>query len=572
VTLASVTSGDANISLGTTTSDTVTISDDDAATVTISATDASASEPSDDGQFTVSLSKASDTDTVVSYTVGGDASAGVDYATLNGSVTILAGQTSATIAVDVSDDNVLEDDETVTVTLASVTSGDANISLGTTTSDTVTISDDDIPAPTITLDTDITADDVVNEAESNATVTITGTVGGDAKAGDKIELFLSDGSTTRTYTGTVNADGTSFSIDVDGSALVSDADNTIEGKVTSVSSAGTGTATDTESYTVDTVPPTLTITSADDKLTDGETTTVTFTFSEKVKAFTDADITVTGGTLDNISTLDDGITWTARFTPTDAFDGTATVTVADDTYSDLAGNDGSGDTHNLTIATISPTLAITVSDAELKGGETSDVTFTFSEAVLGFVDSDISVSGGSLSGVTTTDGGVTWSAVFTPSEGFEGSGSITVADDTYTDVDLNDGTGDSATLTIDTKLPEATITLDPSITDDDVINATESTSDIPVTGIVGGDVKAGDTVKLVINGNEFSGAVLADGTFRITVAGSDLLADPDSKIESSVSTSDDAGNTASASDSETYSIETGIPTFEDQTHSYPESR
>ena len=97
VTLTGITSGDADISLGGTVSDTVTITDDDTALVTIAATDASAAEPGNDGQFTVTLSNPSDTDTVVSYTVSGDATAGSDYTTLTGSVTILA---HATTAVD----------------------------------------------------------------------------------------------------------------------------------------------------------------------------------------------------------------------------------------------------------------------------------------------------------------------------------------------------------------------------------------------------------------------------------------------------------------------------------------
>ena len=64
VTLTGITSGDADISLGGTVSDTVTIADNDSAVVTIAANDDSAAEPADDGQFTVTISSPSDTDTV----------------------------------------------------------------------------------------------------------------------------------------------------------------------------------------------------------------------------------------------------------------------------------------------------------------------------------------------------------------------------------------------------------------------------------------------------------------------------------------------------------------------------
>ena len=73
---------------------TVTIADNDSATVSIAANDrARPSEtPTDNGQFTVSLTQASSTDTVVTYTVAGTATAGTDYTALTGTVTIPAGR------------------------------------------------------------------------------------------------------------------------------------------------------------------------------------------------------------------------------------------------------------------------------------------------------------------------------------------------------------------------------------------------------------------------------------------------------------------------------------------------
>ena len=74
VTLTGITSGDADVSLGTTISDTVTIADNDSAKITLTANDRNAAEPGNNGQFTVTISKASDSDTVISYSVSGDAS------------------------------------------------------------------------------------------------------------------------------------------------------------------------------------------------------------------------------------------------------------------------------------------------------------------------------------------------------------------------------------------------------------------------------------------------------------------------------------------------------------------
>ena len=82
----------------------VDIADNDAATVTIAATDATAAEPADDGRFTVTLSQASATDTVIDYSITGTAANGTDFALLSGQVTILAGALTAFIDVDVTDE------------------------------------------------------------------------------------------------------------------------------------------------------------------------------------------------------------------------------------------------------------------------------------------------------------------------------------------------------------------------------------------------------------------------------------------------------------------------------------
>ena len=113
------------------------------ATVTIVASDPTAGEPANNGQFTVTLSAVSETDTVISYTVSGSATPGSDYTALSGTVTILAGNTTALIDVSVTDDSEIEEPETVIVTLQIITSGIPGISIGTPNSATVTISSDD---------------------------------------------------------------------------------------------------------------------------------------------------------------------------------------------------------------------------------------------------------------------------------------------------------------------------------------------------------------------------------------------------------------------------------------------
>ena len=96
-----------------------------------------------------------------------------------------------------------------------------------------------------------------------------------------------------------------------------------------------------------------------------------------------------------------------------------------------------------------------------------------------------------------------------------------------------------------------------------MINATEAGQTIAITGTVGGDAKAGDTVTLTVNGKTFTGPVVdTAGTlgFSIDVPGADLVADSNSSIDASISTTDAAGNVGTGTDTEGYSVDTQAPT------------
>ncbi|WP_229744531.1 Ig-like domain-containing protein, partial [Belliella aquatica] len=182
---------------------------------------------------------------------------------------------------------------------------------------------------------------------------------------------------------------------------------------------GTGT-TDSNNYSIDTQRPTATIVVSDTQLRAGETSLVTFTFSEAVAGFTNADLSVANGTLSSVSSSDGGITWTATLTPTNGInDATNLITLNNTGIADQAGNTGTGttDSNNYSIDTQRPTATIVVSDTQLRAGETSLVTFTFSEAVAGFTNADLSVANGILSSVSSSDVGITWTATLTPTNG-----------------------------------------------------------------------------------------------------------------------------------------------------------
>ena len=116
-------------------------------TVTIANTTNGSETGPTPGVMTVTQSAVSATNTVIAYTLGGTATSGTDYTALSGTVTILAGATTATISIPILDDSLVEGSETATVTLSSVTSGVAI--LGATVLATNTITDNDVATVSI---------------------------------------------------------------------------------------------------------------------------------------------------------------------------------------------------------------------------------------------------------------------------------------------------------------------------------------------------------------------------------------------------------------------------------------
>jgi alpha-tubulin suppressor-like RCC1 family protein len=106
-------------------------------TLTVAATDPRAVEgTADTATLTVYRSTPSSRALTASYSVGGSATAGQDYAALQGSVTFPAGSTAVSITVRPMADSVVEGNETVTLALT----GTSRYILGTQRSASVTIS------------------------------------------------------------------------------------------------------------------------------------------------------------------------------------------------------------------------------------------------------------------------------------------------------------------------------------------------------------------------------------------------------------------------------------------------
>ncbi|WP_299184368.1 Ig-like domain-containing protein [uncultured Aquimarina sp.] len=103
----------------------------------------------------------------------------------------------------------------------------------------------------------------------------------------------------------------------------------------------------------DLTPPTVSISLSDVALTMGETSTITFTFSEVPIGFTSADVTVQNGALSGFMVTANPAIYTGLFTPTPNIQDATNIISVGTGYTDAAGNTGvAADSDNYTINTI----------------------------------------------------------------------------------------------------------------------------------------------------------------------------------------------------------------------------
>ena len=130
--------------------------------------------------------------------------------------------------------------------------------------------------------------------------------------------------------------------------------------------------TDSNSYAIDTLRPTVTIVVADNALKVGDSSIVTITFSEAVTGLELSDFTVENGVLSDLTTSDGGLTWTATLTPRAGItDASNVITLNNTGYVDAAGNSGTGTaaSNGYAIDTLDPVAPeITLDQATLVNG------------------------------------------------------------------------------------------------------------------------------------------------------------------------------------------------------------
>lgn len=107
-------------------------------------------------------------------------------------------------------------------------------------------------------------------------------------------------------------------------------------------------------------------------------------------------------------------------------------------------------------------LSILVADAALRSGEASVVTFKFSEQIVDFIPAAATAGSGSISNYTQIDP-VTWTAIFTPTNGVEALNNVITVDASKLAAFVGGGPGvgtlSSANYAVDTAAPTAMITV-----------------------------------------------------------------------------------------------------------------
>ncbi|WP_158592083.1 retention module-containing protein [Pseudomonas cavernicola] len=279
---------------------------------------------------------------------------------------------------------------------------------------------------TPTADIENTATVAVSAGSYTDTAGNAGSAGSDTVAVDT-SAPLAPSLTLSTDTGTSNADlisrdGTLRVGDIEPGSTVAYSTNGTDWSSTFSPSEGANTvyvrqtdsagnvspASPALTFTYDTSAPTVQVEITEAALKAGETSGVTFTFSEPPEGFALGDLSSAQGTFSNLTATGDPRVWTATFTPTADIENTATVAVSAGSYTDTAGNAGSAGSDTVAVDTSAP-LAPSLTLSDDTGTSNADRITK---------DGTLSVGGiepGSTVAYSTN--GTDWSSTFSPSEG-----------------------------------------------------------------------------------------------------------------------------------------------------------
>ncbi|HCP1393232.1 TPA: Ig-like domain-containing protein [Escherichia coli] len=398
------------------------------------------------------------------------------------------------------------------------------------TSRTITV---DSQAPALSIDP-LTADNIINAAESGQDLQITGTT--DAQPGQTVTVTLNG----QTYQGVVQPDGT-WSVTVpaanvdalaDGNATVTASVNDVAGNPTSVSRVAL----------VDATPPVVTINpvATDNVINTPEHTQAQIISGTVTGAQAGDIVTVTLNNVDYTTVVDASGNWSLGVPASVVSglgDGSYPINVS---VTDRAGNSGS-QSLTVTVNTAAPVIGINtiagddVINASEKGADLQ-ITGTSDQPV----NTAITVTLNGQNYTTTTDASGNWS-VTVPASAVTALGQ---ANYTVTAA-VTSGIGNSATAShnvlVDSALPGMTIN---PVATDDIINAAEAGVAQSISGQVTG-AAVGNTVTVTLGGNTYTTTVQAGLSWSVSVPAADIQALGNGDLTVSASVTNQNGNTGS---------------------------
>ncbi|EPU3545204.1 BapA-related adhesin SiiEA [Escherichia coli] len=391
--------------------------------------------------------------------------------------------------------------------------------------------------PGVTLNP-VASDDIINAAESGVAQTISGQVTG-AAAGDTVTVTLGG----KTYTTTVQGN-LSWSVGVPAADIqaIGNGDLTVNASVTNgVGNTGSGS----RDITIDANLPGLRVdtVAGDDVVNSIEHgQALVITGSSSGLAAGAALTVVINNVTYGATVLADG-TWSLGVPAADVGNwpaGTVNITVSGATS---AGNPVTI-THPVTVDLAAVAISInTVSGDDVINAAEKGADLTLSGSTSG-------VEAGQTVTVTVTFGGKTYTATVAG----DGSWTTTVpaADlsalrdgDATVQASVSNINGNTASAThaysVDATAPTLAIN---TIATDDILNAAEAGNPLTISG--SSTAEAGQTVTVTLNGVTYTGTVLADGSWSVSVPTADLSNLTASQYTVSASVSDKAGNPATA--------------------------
>jgi len=390
----------------------------------------------------------------------------------------------------------------------------------------------DATAPSVTINT-LANDDILNAAEVQADLTVSGTT--TAEAGQTVTVSLNG----KDYTTTVSADG-SWTLNVPAEDLAGLTDGSVTVTASVSDKAGNPASVD-HNLAVDITAPAVTINTVagDDVINIAEHGQAHIISGTATGAAAGDEVTVTIGGQTYTTVLDAAGNWSVGV-PANVIsglsDGTVTVTAS---VTDAAGNTGTG-THNVTVDTGLPSVAFNaISDDNVlnavEKGQDLSVSGTSANLAEGTVVT-VTLNGKNYAATTAADG--TWSLTV-PAADLAGLGQANYTLNATATNGVGNSVSNTANLLVDTALPTVTIN---TVAGDNVINAAEVAAGQTLSGTVA-NAEAGNTVTVTLGGNSYTATVQNDLTWSVNVPSDVLTALGNGSLSVTATVTNGHGNT-----------------------------